>query len=293
MVNITGKNGSDCSICPPDDVLEKALQEYSAECLPIKKILSRLEVQHGYRIGKTKLNDLNNHFGIMSLQKTDIYNCNGPDSVKTFLAQDGFNIPRDKIHQGLKAHNIHGGAQCAPSKYWQKIHHTPMYSIRVGAEFNCDGHENLSSQALHMGHLVTVLNAHDSNMIDHLYLDVAEENGVISMQITVDKGSETGVMFAYQTALRTNLAPDVDMTAWSPFVALTSINNIIAEALWHWMWKTNTGDIERIIKEGRSNGIFIPASQLHAYIFNLQVYTAAYIYQSFRDLFQWLWSKIV
>ncbi|KAK0187453.1 hypothetical protein F5146DRAFT_1004362 [Armillaria mellea] len=159
---------------PPDDVLEKVLQEYSAECLPIKKILSRLEMQHGYRIGKTKLNDLNNHFSIMSLQKTD-----------------GFNIPRDKIHQGLKAHNIHGGAQCAPSKYWQKIHHIPPYSIR----------------------LVTVLNAHDSNMIDHLYLDVTEENGVIPMQITVDKGSETGVMFAYQTALRTNLAPDADMTA--------------------------------------------------------------------------------
>ncbi|PBK79024.1 hypothetical protein ARMGADRAFT_1003824 [Armillaria gallica] len=298
MVNIIGKNGSDCGIRPPDDILEKALREYSAECLPVKKRLSRLEAQYGYRIGKTKLNDLNNHFGIMSSRKTgkvmsqsvatslvidkleeDIHNRNGPDSVKTFLAQDGFNIPRDMIRQGLKAHNIHGGAQRAPSKYRQKIHRTPLYSIGVGAEFNCDGHEKLSSQALRMGRvgiavyefrdkasgrvikLVAVPNARDSNTIGHLYLDVVSVCFVLSGFLTRNT--------------RTNLAPDVDTTAWPPFVALTSINNIIAEALWHWMRKTNTGDIERIIKLGRTNGIFIPASELHA------------------DLFQWLWSKIV
>ncbi|PBK88313.1 hypothetical protein ARMGADRAFT_1120266, partial [Armillaria gallica] len=86
---------------------------------------------------------------------------------------------------------------------------------------------------------------------------------------------------------------DGDTTTWPLFVVLTSINSIIAEALWHWMWKTNTGDIERIIKLGRTNRIFIPASKLHTYVFKFFSYIVTHICQSFRDLFQWLWSKIV
>ncbi|KAK0483350.1 hypothetical protein IW261DRAFT_1417263 [Armillaria novae-zelandiae] len=244
------------------------------------------------------LNELNNQFGIMSACKTgktmsqsivtslvvdkleeDIHNQNGPDTIKDFLAQDGHIIPRDMIRKGLKAHNAHGAAQ-------------PLRMGPVGIAI----YEFRDKASGRIIKLVAVPNAHDSNTIGHLYLDVAEENGVIPMQITVDKGSETGIMFAHQTALRhvilimqfpfavlivdsgtcrTNLAPDVDTIAWPPFVALTSINNIVAESLWCWMRKTNTGDIERIIKLGRSNGIFIPASELHVV------------------LFQWLWSKIV
>ncbi|KAK0209431.1 hypothetical protein IW262DRAFT_1302385 [Armillaria fumosa] len=116
MVNPTGNNGHDCGI--------------------FQKQLSWLEAQHGYRIGKTKINELNNQFGIMSACKTgkvmlqsivislvvnkleeDIHNQNGPDTIKDFLAQDGHVILRDMIHKGLKAHNAHGAAQHNPSKY--------------------------------------------------------------------------------------------------------------------------------------------------------------------------------
>ncbi|KAK0219337.1 hypothetical protein EDD85DRAFT_797448 [Armillaria nabsnona] len=276
---------------------------YEIERLPIKERLGRLEAEFSYciksvyyyckcymftysRERKKKLNTLNNKFGILSAQKTsktmsqsiatslvvaqlgrDVHSQNGPEAIKRFLAICGISIPRRMIRIAAREHD-------------------PF-------EYNCDGHEKLSSKALHMGpvgipiyefcdkvsgHIILLTVVPDdrsSVIIGHLHLDLIEKNQAIPLQITVDKGSETGEMYAQQIALRELYAPDLSLEQWPTFVALMSTHNTNAEGLWLLMSKMATGSIREIIQARQTFGYFIPTSQLH------------------MNLFQWLWPRIV
>lgn len=312
MVNATGRNGTDNGTVPPNDQLEAALRLYEVEGLPVKECLGRLEVEFGYYIKKKKLNNLNNMFGILSARKIgktmsqsiatslvveqldrDMHSRNGPDAIKKFLAMRGISVPRRMIRIAAQEHDPFGAARRTPGRTRNRIPRTTLTSIGVNAEYNCDGHEKLSSKALRMGPvgipiyefrdkasgriilLTVVPDDRSSVIIGHLHLDLVEKNKAIPLQITVDKGSETGEMYAQQIALRELYAPDLSLEQWPAFVALTSTHNTNAEALWLWMTKTATGSIREIIQAGQTFGYFIPTSQLHT------------------NLFQWLWPRIV
>ncbi|KAJ7737607.1 hypothetical protein DFH07DRAFT_752991 [Mycena maculata] len=63
--------------------------------------------------------------------------------------------------------------------------------------------------------LHAILDAQHAVVIGHLYLDLVLEFSAFPMQITVDKGSETGDMYATQITLRlvnllSHLEPQID-----------------------------------------------------------------------------------
>ncbi|KAJ7078403.1 hypothetical protein B0H15DRAFT_751007, partial [Mycena belliarum] len=58
---------------------------------------------------------------------------------------------------------------------------------------------------------------------------------VISFQLTMDQGSETGDMFAAHTALQKIYTPDVNLVKFPVCVAIKSVHNIPIENLWKWL----------------------------------------------------------
>ncbi|KAJ7100702.1 hypothetical protein B0H15DRAFT_876835 [Mycena belliarum] len=308
MVNTAGNNGANNGERPPDDVLKESLLRYASLRLSVAQKIANLAEEHGYHIKSTKLKELNKQFNIPTVRKpapmsiittlvcdkldADVNQANGPDALKTFLALDGYQIPRDTIRQVMKD-NAPGASKARYPGNKEKIVRKNLTALGVFQEVHCDGHEKLSTAALRMGpvglsdygyrdkatglvaYLVVVPDARHSAVIGHVFLDFVQEHGAFPLQITVDKGSETGEMYAAQTALRKIFTPDLDPLQWPSFVAIKSVNNIPIENLWKWLLKTIGRSLREIIEDGKTNGLFNPANQIHIH------------------LFHWLWSKIV
>ncbi|KAJ7630047.1 hypothetical protein DFH06DRAFT_1140788 [Mycena polygramma] len=308
MVNRTGNNGTDNGERPPDDILRASLLRYASLKLTIAQKLENLAAEHNYHIKPTKLKALNAELSIPVVRKPpplsvittlvcdklddDVNQANGPDAIKTFLALDGYQVPRDKVCQVMKD-NAPAAAKTRYPGNKEKIIRKNLTAQGVFQEVHCDGHEKLASAALKMGpvgisiysfrekatglvaHLVTVPDARQSVVIGHIYLDFIEEFGAFPIQITVDKGSETGEMYAAHTGFRKTYTPDLNPIEWPEFVALKSVNNIVIENLWKWLLKTIGRSLREVIEDGKTNGLFNPGNQIHV------------------DLFHWLWPKIV
>ncbi|KAJ7621922.1 hypothetical protein DFH06DRAFT_1009665 [Mycena polygramma] len=309
MVNRAGNNGTDNGERePPDDVLRSSLLRYASLKLTIAQKLENLAAEHNYHIKPTKLKALNAELSIPAVRKPpplsvittlvcdkfddDVNQANGPDAIKTFLALDGYQVPRDKVRQVMKD-NAPAASKTRYPGNKEKIIRKNLTAQGVFQEVHCDGHEKLASAALKMGpvgisiygfrekatglvaHLVTVPDARQSVVIGHIYLDFVEEFGAFPIQITVDKGSETGEMYAAHTGFRQTYTPDLNPIEWPEFVALKSVNNIVIENLWKWLLKTIGRSLREVIEDGKTNGLFNPGNQIHV------------------DLFHWLWPKIV
>ncbi|KAJ7652044.1 hypothetical protein DFH06DRAFT_1270377 [Mycena polygramma] len=101
-------------------------------------------------------------------------------------------------------------------------HRAPLNALGSWHQEHADGHEKLGEQALEIGKgihlpiyaskdqfsawlhsLVLMPNVRKSESIAHYYLDLVEGRGYrISIQITVDKGSEVGKMIEIHEQLR-------------------------------------------------------------------------------------------
>ncbi|KAJ7828521.1 hypothetical protein B0H13DRAFT_1735738 [Mycena leptocephala] len=95
----------------------------------------------------------------------------------------------------------------------------------------------------------------------------------ISVQVTFDGGSELGWLAEFQTTLREVFAPDLSAEEWKPVVAVKSTSNIPIESTWSYDRKFNGRSMRDILEEGQIH--LIPGDVVH------------------RELFRWLWPKIV
>ncbi|KAF8178853.1 hypothetical protein K438DRAFT_1604419, partial [Mycena galopus ATCC 62051] len=207
----------------------------------------------------------------------------GPDAMKTFLALDGYQIPRNMIREVMKD-NAPGAAKRRYPGSKAKIPRKNLTSQGILQELHFDGHEKLSRAALKMGPvgiaiyggrekaaglvctLRAVPDARHAVVIGHVYLDTVIELGVIPLQVTVDKGSETGDMFAAHIALRETYTPELDPLKFPAVVAIDSITNIPIENLWKWLRQMFGRSLREWIEDGKTNGIFNPSSEIHWYV---------------------------
>ncbi|KAJ7145433.1 hypothetical protein C8R43DRAFT_1088749 [Mycena crocata] len=200
---------------------------------------------------------------ILNEMADDVNGYRGTATVQHNLAMAGFNIPRQ-----LKAHGT-----------WQEIH--------------CDGHEKLTALAFQMGgvglpiygmkdkwggeilYLAVILDDRNSDVIGHVFLDFVEQYGAIAQQMTMDKGSETGNIYAFATGLKTAYAPEIDLARYPAGVALKSTNNTPIESLWHWFQDQCGKNLFVQITKGCDKGLFNPNNAIHVHLFN------------------WIWPPIV
>ncbi|KAH7885579.1 hypothetical protein F5I97DRAFT_1887020 [Phlebopus sp. FC_14] len=303
--NPTGVNGYGVKNCSFSRL--PANCNYSKERLTVAERLTRLHVEFGLSIGKTRLHALNKQFGVPSTHKLppediatqailekvadNVNQVNGVNAITSRLSTEGIPLPQDFVRSVLARH-APDRSECTLSRSKAS---SPLCS---GGHWSqsatpCDGFAKLNAQALQMGgirldiygikdqwssfllHLVVVPNHRLATTIGHVYLDYVQKYQAIPATFVTDKGSETGIMYGNQEALRTVFAPDIDVNEYPPFLFLKSIHNTPIEGLWHWFAKTQGINMKTLIQSGRNDGIYHLNKDLH------------------KQLFYWLWPQIL
>ncbi|KAI6002579.1 hypothetical protein F5J12DRAFT_839977 [Pisolithus orientalis] len=185
----------------------------------------------------------------------------------------------------------------------KQVGRSTLSAIGPNHQHHADGFAKLNAQALQMGgvgldiygikdqwssfllHLVVVPNHRLAATIGHVHLDyITKYMGYFVLNIDVeaipptfvtDRGSETGIIFANQTALCTVFAPNIDANQYPPFQFLKSVHNTPIEGLWHWFLDTKGINVKILLRSGLHDGAYHPNKSLH------------------KQLFYWLWPKIL
>ncbi|KAJ7443589.1 hypothetical protein B0H11DRAFT_1825734 [Mycena galericulata] len=309
MVNPTGSNGTDNGVFPPDTELREILFGYARRSLCLDLRLRYLQRDHQITIGLTKLKALNRQFNVPTARKfkaveeatsaiadiiaRDVHQSQGPDTVKKIASlRLNLTVPRAFVRSTMKGLvGQRPSDMRMPGRGKGPKQRSALDAIGIFQEIHTDGHEKLGEKALRMGSgigidtygmrdhvgkvlwLVVVPNSRLSDTIGHVFLDMVSKYGAISVQVTFDGGSELGWLAAFQTTLREVFAPDLSSEEWKPVVAVKSTSNIPIESTWSYDRKFNGRSMRDILEEGRIH--LIPGDVVH------------------RELFRWLWPKIV
>ncbi|KAJ7872004.1 hypothetical protein B0H14DRAFT_3131698 [Mycena olivaceomarginata] len=309
MVNPTGANGTDNGVFPPDEVLGKILHEFQRRSLNPHQRLQYLQQDHGIKIGKTKLNELNRKFNVPSARRfnavedataavadiiaRDVNQGQGPDTVRKVASlRLNLPIPRDFTRNTMKGLVGQGPSEMRrPGRRKGPKKRSALNAIGIFQEIHVDGHEKLGEKALRIGPgigidiygmrdhvgkilwLVVVPNSRLSDTIGHVFLDMVSIYKAISIQVTFDGGSELGWLASFQTTLRQIFAPELTAEEWKPILAVQSSINIPIESTWSYDRQFNGRSLRNILEDGRIH--LTPGDLIH------------------RNLFRWLWPKIV
>ncbi|KAJ7111718.1 hypothetical protein C8R44DRAFT_833185 [Mycena epipterygia] len=305
--NSKGNNSAQNGTWPESDVLRASLIGYASSSHSLDTRLQKLEEDHGLIIGKTLLKKLNAHYNVPSVRKPiprevadqqilnemadDANNYRGTATVQHNLAMAGFNIPRWIVRETMVLNDPEAVDARYPGR--KKIRRAQLKAHGIWQEIHCDGHEKLGALALQMGgvglpiygmkdkwggeilYLSVIPDDRHADVIGHVFLDFVETYGAILQQMTMDKGSETGYIYAFSTELKTAYAPEIYQARYPACVALKSTNNTPIESLWHWFQDQTGKNLFLQITKGRDEGIFNPNNQIHVHLFN------------------WIWPPIV
>ncbi|KAJ7256694.1 hypothetical protein C8J57DRAFT_1517333 [Mycena rebaudengoi] len=159
---------------------------------------------------------------------------------------------------------------CMPGRGKGAKQRSALNAIGIFQEIHTHGHEKLGAKALQMGSGIGIDTYGMQDHVGKALWRVVVPNSRLSdtighvfldmvskygVQVTFDGGSGLGWLAAFQTTLREVFAPDLSAEEWKPVVAF------------------NGRSMRDILEEGRIH--LIPGDVVH------------------RNLFRWLWSKIV
>ncbi|TRM66661.1 hypothetical protein BD626DRAFT_545803 [Schizophyllum amplum] len=315
MPNPKGQNGQNNGIQPPDDILRTVLFDFARRNLSNDARVAELSARFGYNIGTRKLMRLNKEFDVPSKRKLpaapvvisrvmekvnqDEAMRNSPQAIADQLRSDPFKetfpVGRDQVRRIMWANEPEGSAIRQPGYKHPVIECGVITTTALQMEVHFDGHEKLSFQALSLGDgigvpiyggreqlsgrigvLKAVPNDRNNVVIGHCFLDHIEASqNLMSVQATMDKGTEVGWIIHLQEELRRRLMPDLDCNEFPSFVNIPSTRNVIIEGLWHWFRKSYGLNMKALLLKEKADGVFIPGNMLHT------------------NLFRWLWPKII
>ncbi|KAJ7767045.1 hypothetical protein DFH07DRAFT_737051 [Mycena maculata] len=245
----------------------------------------------------------------------DIAQNNGPRFVKDKLADKLILIPRqtdtlhrDDIRQVMLEHFPAGFTARYPGRKKSTIVRQSLSAIGPYHEVSADGHEKLGALALKMGDIgipiyaykdkwtaylfsiFTVPDCRTVGAVGHLYLDFLEETGIAPLQLTTDKGSETGWQYAIQTAIRDTFAPEIDPEVYPSAAFLKSVHNTVIEAFWRWLREKWGINMREHILRGKNERIYVSEVPFHRDLFN---WIFPPLIQSQLDEFRVYWNQHV
>ncbi|KZT52241.1 hypothetical protein CALCODRAFT_531664 [Calocera cornea HHB12733] len=173
----------------------------------------------------------------------------------------------------------------APGKR-KRVHLTSLWSLGPSEEWSGDGHDKLARMALpiwglrdkasrRLLGLWVVPNSRLQTVPAALFLEVLIETPGVPMKVTLDKGSEGGLLGQLQTRLRMTFAPELDPAVLPAFQQIKSIYNITIERSWRFLYEHLLESILEAWEIGVRAGIYHEALELE--------YSVA----------RWLWARLV
>ncbi|KAJ7878099.1 hypothetical protein B0H14DRAFT_2567370 [Mycena olivaceomarginata] len=303
MVNPTGSNGTDNGVFPPDTELKEILFDYAHRSLRLNLRLRYLERDHqitiGPSIGKFDVPTARKFkaveeatSAIADIMHVIFHQSQGPDTVKKSLLLDP---PNSQLFGSAFVRSAMKGlvGQCPsdmrmPGRGKGPKQRSALNAIGIFQEIHTDGHEKLGEKGSSNGfgnrnrHIWdarprrkgTLASGRPKFALERhhwtCFLDMVSKYGGMLPSMG---GSELGWLAAFQTTLREVFAPDLSAEEWKPVVAVKSTSNIPIESTWSYDRKFNGRSMRDILEEGRIH--LIPGDVVH------------------RELFRWLWPKIV
>ncbi|KAJ7934744.1 hypothetical protein B0H13DRAFT_1516469, partial [Mycena leptocephala] len=216
-------------LVPPDEDLKEILHDFQRRSLSLGLRLRYLKEHHGIKIGSASpsFEELNQKFSVPSAHKfkaveeataaiaeiiaRDVNQGQGPDTVKK-IASLRLNLcfEFNFLKCIIQTHFSDFVHMCCPGRRKGPKKCSALDAIGIFQEIHVDGHEKLGEKALRMGPgigidiygmrdhvgkilwLVVIPNSRLSDTIGHVFLDMVSKYKAISIQVTIDGGSELG-----------------------------------------------------------------------------------------------------
>ncbi|KAJ7302134.1 hypothetical protein DFH08DRAFT_826880 [Mycena albidolilacea] len=209
---------------PSDDVLQAALLRYRKQDQRHEDQLLSLRKEFGYDIGLTSWKKLVKRLKIPTVRtqklplttvaqavvdevEKDPIQAQGPDFIKDQLRLKMILAPRDG-HEKIAPSALHMG----------------------GVGFSIYGFKDKFSDFLLFLRIYPDVRSRGAG--GHIFLDFVQETGYIPIQLTTDKGSEVGWLYAFMSTLREIYAADIDIDLYPFHVLIKSIHNTVIEGFW-------------------------------------------------------------
>ncbi|KAF7311274.1 hypothetical protein MKEN_01029000 [Mycena kentingensis (nom. inval.)] len=302
MPNLKGVNGHNPQNVPSDEELAESLWKYLRQDFSREDELQALRSDHNYHIGLSSLRNIKIRLGIptrrtqnlplevvtqavMDEVANDPAQSHGPDYIKTQLRLKNMLVPRDCIRNIMIKHFPDGFDIRFPGKKGRRVARVPLRSLGPYFEISADGHEKLAPAALQMGGVGFSIYGFKDKFSDcilwlkvypdvrtagagaHIFLDFAEQLGYIPIQLTTDKGSEVGWIYAFMAALRAVYAADIDPTRFPFHVLIKSIHNTIIEGFWRHLKEKLGLNLKDFLLRGKHEHLFNPHNPNHEPLF--------------------------
>ncbi|KAJ7064243.1 hypothetical protein C8F01DRAFT_1250495 [Mycena amicta] len=282
MPNPLGTNGHAPKTPPDDDTLKAALLEYARKGMSREQQISALGIDFDYHIRLNSLCDVKNRLSIQAsvLERDPAQSC-GPAFIKDQLCLKMLDLIRE-----IMIEQYPGGFDVRfPGKKNRHVVQVPLRASSPYYEISTDRHKKLSPAALRMGgvgfsiygfkdkysdsleFIKVYPDVRSSGAGSHIFLDFVEQTGHIPIQLTTDKGSEVGWLYACMAALREIYAPNIDPSLYPFYVMIKSIHNTITEGFWRHLKEKLGLNLKDYLLRGKTEHSFNPHNPLHEPLF--------------------------
>ncbi|KAJ7185212.1 hypothetical protein C8R46DRAFT_881931, partial [Mycena filopes] len=247
----------------------------------IERLIDKHKIHTSRHSGLT---DVEKGAAILAITQEDPLARWGGRKIKEKLAMQSIHVPREFID------NIRGAIDRDASNMRKpgakKVHTRGLWSAGPNEEWCVDGHEKiLQCMSISVWGIVDKYSRNELNLWalpdsrtadipPVLYLMTVREKGGMPLQTTSDKGSETGILAAAQTALRSIYLPELELDTVPAHMSVKSVYNITRERGWRPIWEKELANVKYAYETGKIAAGFHPQDPIH------------------EGVALWLWAKI-
>ncbi|KAJ7825728.1 hypothetical protein B0H14DRAFT_3725867 [Mycena olivaceomarginata] len=197
----------------------------------------------------------------------------GPDFIQDQLRLKMILPPRDLIRKIMLDKFPDGFDNRFPGKKGKRVTRVPLHALGPYYEVSSDGHEKIAPSALRMGGVgFSIYGFKDKlrtifSFSKFTQMSVPEalvgissstlyKRQDIPIQLTTDKGSEVGWLYAFMSTLREIYAADIDKDLYPFHVLIKSIHNTVIEGFWRQLKEKLGLNLKDFLLRGKIEHLF-------------------------------------
>ncbi|KAJ7433965.1 hypothetical protein B0H11DRAFT_2374153 [Mycena galericulata] len=286
---------------PSDDELRAALLKYRMQDQRREHQLVSLKKEFGYDIGLTSWKKLVKRLKIPTVRTQNLplatveeavvdevgkdpTQSRGPDFIQDQLCLKMILAPRDLIRKIMLDKFPDGLDGRFPGKKGKRV--TPPSALRMGGVgFSIYGFKDKFADYLLFLKIYPDVRSRGAG--GHIFLDFVQETGYIPIQLTTDKGSEVGWLYAFMSTLWYIYAADIDKDLYPFHVLLKSIHNTVIEGFWRQLKEKLGLNLKDFLLRGKIEHLFNAHDPWHEPLF---YWIFAPLIQAELDNFKLWWN---